>query len=151
MKKIRYILISLVALLLVTGCGSKNANSTLTCTKEQEDTGMKISEKHVMTFENDKVSLVDLKIDFVADDENVKTNWDSIVEILNQQFVYDDYEGVEFSKSSTSDSYTWALKVDLNKVSDEALDALDLNDVADSNEKYDDVKKDFEADGYTCK
>lgn len=150
MKKIKYLVITLLALLVVTGCGS---SKKLTCTKEESSSGIDMKQTITVNFNKDKVSKVKLSLNSKATDENVKSNWNLFSEALGSQFSSSSKEGIKITTKDDSKNYTYLieLEIDVNKAKKEDLEDYDMEDILDSNESYSDLKKEFEDQGYSCK
>lgn len=153
MKKLKYLVIMLFAIIFVTGCGSSN-EKTLTCTNTQEESGLKMEQTIVMKFKDDKVNYVKMTLDNAATDDLIKENWDMFASVLDEQFNTDEEtKGVKLTTNNNKDTYTYSvsIEVDVNEADEESLALYDMEDIADSDESYEDVKKSAEEDGYTCK
>lgn len=150
MKKAKYLVITLLALLVVTGCGS---GKKLTCTKEESSSGIDMKQTITVNFEKDKVSKVKLSLNSKATNETIKSNWNLFAETLGKQFSSSSKEGIKITTKNDSKNYSYLieLEVDVNKAKKEDLEEYDMEDVLDSTESYDDLKKDFEGEGYSCK
>lgn len=148
MKKIKFLLVAVVAVLFVTGCGNN-----LTCTKTEEESGIKVSQTISMDFNGNKVNYVKMTVDSVAIDETIKDNWDIFVNILDGQFEPKNEKGIKLSTNNDKNKYTYSVsyEVDLNKADKDALEEIGLENLLTSTDSREDVKKDAEADGYTCK
>ena len=64
MRKNKCILLLIIVLLLITGCKGKVENNTLTCTKEEIDEELKVEEKYIISFSNNKVTSLDMILNF---------------------------------------------------------------------------------------
>ena len=150
MKKIKYLVITLLALLVVTGCGS---SKKLTCTKEESSSGIDMKQTITVNFNKDKVSKVKLSLNSKATDENIKSNWNLFSEALGKQFSSSSKEGIKITTKDDSKNYTYLieLEIDVNKAKKEDLEDYDMEDILDSNESYSDLKKELEEQGYSCK
>lgn len=152
MKKLKYLVIMLFAIIFVTGCGSNE--KTLTCTNTEEESGLKMKQTIVMNFKDDKINNVKMTVDNEATDDLIKENWDMFASALDQQFNTDEEtKGVKLTTSNDKDTYNYSvsIEVDLNEANEESLALYDMEDIADSDESYEDVKKSAEEDGFTCK
>lgn len=149
MKSFKIFAGSLVAMVLLTGCGTK----TLTCTKTEEDSGLSMKEEVTMKFKNNKVNYVKMSIDSTATDDDIKDNWGLFVSFLGSAYEEKDEDGIKISVKNDEENYAYkvSIEVDLEKAGEKALAEYDLDGIADSNSKLEDVKKEAEEDGFTCK
>lgn len=160
MKKIKYLLIAAFSILLIAGCESNNvANTnikekTLTCTNSEEDSGLVMDEKVTIKFKNNKPYSIKMDLNTKVMDEEIKQYWDLFVQTLDEQYEeFEKTDGIEITKKSDDESYTYllTLEVDVDKAKKDDLTTLNLEDITNSNSTYEDVKKEAEKDGFTCK
>lgn len=151
MKKIKLLVLGALILLCFTGCGS---SKTLECSKSEDAEGMKTTMTYTMKFKSDKVNYLKMGMDFEATTEEVKEYWSYSIGMVDSMFSeYEEKDGLKIDSKNDEDNYkyTFSMELDLDKLTDEDLEELELDDVADSSSTYDEVKKDAEADGFTCK
>ncbi len=136
-----------LVLVLVTGCGGSKGK-TLTCTKSEDETGMKSTQTMKVSFSDDKASKINMTMKMDIDEE-YSSYISAFKSMLDSQFEnFKSKSGVKYDSKSDKDSITVDLEVDINKLSEEELGALDLDG---STGTYDEVKKALEKDEYTCK
>ena len=140
----------LAVVLLVTACGSEE---TLTCSSKDESSGLSMEQVVDMTFKDDKINKVKLTFNTKATNELYQEAWDEIIESLDEQFNESNSSGVSLTKENDADNYTYKieLSVDLDKASADALDEYDLSDMLEDDSTLEEIKKDLEDSGYTCK
>ncbi len=145
MKKLRVLSVLFLFTIIVTGCGGEK---TLTCTKSDDSTGMTMNQNIVTTFKSNKATKVDMSIDVVVDDQ-YKSQIGNIESSLKKQFSsYEEQKGVTFKTSTKDKTVNVNIVADLEKMDDAARKKLNITA---TDEKYDDVKEDFEDEGYSCK
>ena len=150
MKYFKGFFICLVAVVLLTGCGSKK----LTCSQSSDESGMKTEMKYTIGFKSDKPSTIKTETKMTATSDEVKESWSMMAGFMELGFAdFKDKAGVKIDSKNDEKKYTYTLTmdIDLNKISDDDLEGLDLSDIANSTSGYDDVKKDAEDAGFTCK
>lgn len=149
MKKFRILACSLVAVLVLTGCGNK----TLTCTKTESNSGLDMTQEISIKFKGKKVTNMKVSVDSKATTDTIKNNWDMFVGILDAQYPESNEEGVNITTQNNADKHTYkvSIDIDLNKASESALEEYDLDGVADVNSDIKTVKAAAEKSGYTCK
>ncbi len=136
--------------LVLTGCGGK----TLTCTMEESESGMEMKAKTVYKFDSngENVKKANVEMSVKVDDEAKKTleTIGMSMEDLSSSFSekFDDYKeaGIDVKTKTTDNSLSFKANIDVNKLTDEQLEDIDLNDI-----NYEEVKKDLEESGFTCK
>ncbi len=149
MKGLKTVFIVIIGLLCLTGCGEKR----LTCTHEENDSGVKTNQKIEMKFKDDKVTAIKMSIDSKATDEEAKSSWNMVTSLLEAAYEEVDEEGlkVTFKNDEKNYSYNLTFDVDLAKVKEENLEKYDLDSIVDSTSSLEEVKKSAEEDGFTCK
>lgn len=138
---------ALVSMLLLSGCG--NSTKTLSCSLEQSENGFSAKQTIEAKFVGNEVKNVGLDMTMTLDDE-LKDNKDLLISSLEEEFEeYQNKEGLDFNINSTSDTeIKLTLNADLEKMSDEDKEELDL---VDTTGDYEATKKELEDEGYTCK
>lgn len=149
MKGLKLLTIVVVGLLCLTGCGEK----TLTCTNTEEDSGVKMVQEAQMTFKDDQVTKVRMSIEATATDDDIKEYWGSFISAMESQYEEVDEEGVKLTLTNDEKNYKFnmTVEVDVTKASEDALVEYDLEQLADTTATLEEVKKEAEADGFTCK
>lgn len=150
MRGLKISVILLIAAIFLTGCSNEK---TLTCTNNEEQSGISMGQKVVMTFKNDKVSYVKMSIDSKATSSTIKDNWDMFASMMAEQFKEKEETGVSLTTKNNKEEHTFnvTLEIDLTKAKDDALSEYGLDGIADEKATYEDTKKEAEADGFTCK
>lgn len=150
MKKLKLFALAIVALLVMTGCGSEK---TLTCTNTEEGSGLEMGQEVVMKFKDDKINYVKMTINAKATDDTIKDNWDLFASTISGQYSNTEEAGVKITTKNDEKNYSYkiSLEVDLEKASEDALAKYDLEDITDKGSNMEDVKKAAEEDGFTCK
>lgn len=149
MKELKLLIIVVVGLLCLTGCGEK----TLICTNAEEDSGVKMVQEAQMTFKDDQVTKVRMSIEATATDDDIKEYWGSFISAMESQYEEVDEEGVKLTLTNDEKNYKFnmTVEVDVTKASEDALVEYDLEELADTTATLEEVKKEAEADGFTCK
>lgn len=150
-KRKLFCIFCLVGLCLVlTGCGNKDV---LTCSINQEQSGLSIDQTVQITFRKESVTKVMLTVDCKATTDSVKKDWNSFVKAMDTQFTDHDKNGISLTKKDDKANYTYqiVLDVDIKTVNDEDLEEYDLDGLANVEGTYSDVKKSAEAKGFSCK
>ena len=131
MKKGKLVVLALVTLVTLTGCGGKK----LACTMSEKTLGIQNNMSVEVTFKDNKVDKMKAIVDMVLPNEykeQKQTLIDNIKDSNENIEVIETKDGIRTTISGSSDM---AGELDLNE------------DIV----TYDDVKKEFEAQGYTCK
>lgn len=137
MKK--YLIAVVVLLLVMTGCGN---TKKLTCTLEKEKS------KEVLTFNYKKDELV--KVEGISTIyANKEVNEEDLA--LYGEFtcsLLGDEEYIDCSIEPKGKNVEITITMDLENLTDAELEEMGY---AKENSSYEEMKKDAEADGYTCK
>lgn len=130
MKKGILVLSSLVALVGLTGCGKK-----LTCTMDNSQSGLEASSKVEVKFKGDNVDSMKVSMDITVPEE-YKDEKQGLIDMFKES-----YEDVKVTETKNG------IRIE----ADENNSAFAGLDIKDKTVSYDDVKKAFEGQGYTCK
>lgn len=149
MKGLKLLVIAVVGLFCLTGCGEK----TLTCTNTEEDNGVSMVQEARMTFKDDKVTKVRMSIEASATSDELREYWSSFISMMESQYEEVNEDGVTLTLNNDENNYkfTMTVEVDINKASPDALDEYSLSELADTNATLEEVKAEAEADGFTCR
>ncbi len=153
MKKVKYLVIAILALFVVTGCGSKE--KTLECTSNSEQNSIVDMNRAIkVTFnDQDKVKGVKLSIDVKLLDDSYKSVWGELVSGIESEYKATSKTGIKLTTKNDDKKYKYnlTLDIDLEKASKEDLAEYGLSDLVGTEETYDSLKKSAEASGLTCK
>lgn len=149
MKKI-LLGLGLCSTLALTGCGGK----TLSCTMNQNESGMDMKSKMVVKFDSKgtEVKKVNVEMNITVSDDAKKTmeslgmSMEDLSETMSSSF--DDLKESGFSVDSKVKNNTISFKanIDSSKLTDEQKEDMNLN-----GDSIDSIKKDLESSGFTCK
>ena len=143
MKKGLMGLVALCVMFILTGCGTE----TLTCTMSQEESGMTMNQKAVVTFENNEVTKMKMNVDVEVDD--TYASYIGMMEsMLESQFTQYSDNGAKVDVSSGDNKINVSIDMDVKNMTDEQKENLDMEDVYGSKDA---TKKELEEQGYTCK
>lgn len=130
MRKGKLILLSLMAVLALTGCGKKE----LSCTMSSTENGVKMEQTLEVKFDGDTLDDVNIVMDM-----EIPESLSSSMDLLKST-----YEALDFKVEETSKG----LKLTADGDSKYIKENLNLGETKAS---YDDTKKRLETAGYTCK
>ena len=139
-------LLILLCLIILTGC-DKNKDNTLNCTLTKEVSGNTVIQNVVASFSNDRVFKVDIKHEMKLNDE-----YTEYIDTFRQQIdaQFDDFknkQGITTNLNQTSNTIIFTISIDISEIDNEAKKVIGIN-VSGS---YNNTKKSFENEGYTCK
>lgn len=141
MKKLS-ILLCLVSIMVLTGCGSKN--DEVVCTMKEEQSGITLDQEIKIKFKSNKVDTAEFVMNAKFDEE-YKSYASYFVSTLESQFEsYEDTYGITVNVKETSDGAKIDFKMDKSTYEK-------MYGTADAAESKDDVISDLEKQGYTCK
>lgn len=146
MKKYLGICFAVVLVSFATGCGSKT--KTLKCTMEQNLSVYEMQQNVNVSFKKDNITKMEI-IQTVKVDETYSSYMSELEKTLATVFdSYKDTKGFDISTKTDGNTIKTTLVADFSKMDDDAKDSLDI---VDTKAKYEDAKKAFEAQGYSCK
>ena len=143
MKKALMGLAAVALTFILTGCGTE----TLTCTMSQSETGMKMDQKAVITFEDNEVTNINKNVD-VNVDETYSSYVDFMKSMLEEQFKSYSDNGGKVNIDSENNKISIKIDMDVKNMTDDQKKNLDLEDVYGTKDA---TKKELESQGYTCK
>lgn len=142
MKKI-YTLLSIIALILLTGC-DKNK---LTCTKKEEANNFTFESKYVFTFNKESIKKATMSSTgtLLGDYNNEDAIADYATTAESAATQYNSVEGITAKVNTNKNKVTLNVDIDPAKLSseDKVEYGVDMN--------KDDLTKELEGLGYTCK
>lgn len=128
------------------------STKTLECTMTDSETGMKMKQTMKVSFKNNSITKLGMATKITLDDEYmdyIDMLESSLEEEFETQFAdYMDKKGVTMNNKTKGNVLLFELEADLTKMDEETKEELDMVGKSDS---YDEVKKSFEEEGYTCK
>jgi len=130
MKRGKLVLLSLVTVLVLTGCGKKE----LTCTMSAEQNGVNMEQTIEVKFDGNTIDDMSIVMD-VEIPENLSSQKDTFKTT---------YEALDFKVEEIDKG----LRLTADRDSKYVKENLDLGE---SKANYDDAKKQFENAGYKCK
>lgn len=131
--------------LLTSGCGN---TKVLECSMSEENDGMEMSQVVKATYKKDALSKVDMTMKVTVDEEYAEY-MDLFTTSLTSEFKnLEDKKGVTLNSETKDNTLTFNLVADLDKMDNDAKEELDMEEDAGT---YEEAKKYFEEEGYTCK
>lgn len=145
MKKSLIVFVSVIALGLTVGCGSKT--KVLKCTRTENQSGMEMKETEKITFNGSTVKNYEAEFSVVLD-EKYKSYKSLFTTSIESQFKsYNDIDGVTVETKDDNDTIKIVITANVPKMKEADLKKLDLTKKA----SYDKTKKDRISSGYECK
>ena len=150
MKILKLLGVVSIFCLLLSGCGNEQV---LSCSMTQEQSGATMEQVFDVTFTKEEVSNVKMAINTKVTDEVSDSDWDSLVDLLDEQYATVNKNGFQITKENNKKerSYNITIDVDVNKAKKEDLAEYDLEGLAGAQGTYDDIKEQMENSGLTCK
>lgn len=145
-----FILFSCISILVLAGCGSNssNGNKTLECSSTGP-VGIASSEQNYkIYFDNESVVKLSIDINVTLNEQDDITRDNLENDVSNAFDVYKNRDGVSYSSNVKDNGFNVRLDVNFNKLSDEDKASISL---INSEKSYDEIKNEFESDGFSCK
>ncbi len=147
MKNKKLIAITLILLLMVTGCGKNNENidtKTITCTYNSNDVknGYKMQETKKVTYKDDMtiteaISIIDIKFlneEAKNDMKDIIESYESMKEIYNNGNYY---QGTKLDVETSDNKFRVTYTYDIAKLNEESLNENEFKDYILKNNKFD--------------
>ncbi len=153
MKKISMIFLSLLVIVLITGCGkSDGKEQKLVCTTVQNEDGMDFEQVISMTYKNDKLKYLEIEVNTKITDSTIKENWEAFKKSMDEENKEFNKDGVSLKTEKNDKNYEYKviLNVDVENASEEALNEQGFSDLKDDTSTLEDSKKEAEKDGAVC-
>ena len=150
MKILKLLGVVSIFCLLLSGCGNEQV---LSCSMTQEQSGATMEQVFDVTFTKEEVSNVKMAINTKVTDEVSDSDWDSLVDLLDEQYATVNNNGFQITKENNKKerSYNITIDVDVNKAKKEDLAEYDLESLSGAQGTYDEIKEQMKKSGLTCK
>ncbi len=155
-KKISMIFLSLLVIVLITGCGitkeKEVKEQTLVCTTTESDDDMDIEQVISMTYKNDKLKQMKMEVNTKLNNPDIKENWEEFKKSMDKNNEEFEKEGI-ISKVVINDQnyeYNTILDIDFDKASEEDLKEQGFDGLKDEEGTLEESKESAEKDGATC-
>ena len=153
MKKISTMFLSLLVIVLITGCGTvEEKEQKLVCTTTENEDGMVIEQVISMTYKNDKLKHMTMEVNSKITDSTVKENWEKYKEFMDENNQEFNKDGVSLRVEVDDNSYEYntILDIDVENASEEVLKEQGFDGIKDDTSTLEDSKEEAEKDGATC-
>ena len=149
MKKIKLLGTISIFCFLLSGCGN---GQVLSCSMTQEQSGATMKQTVDITFKKEEVSNVKMAIDTKVTDDVSDSDWNSLVDMLDEQYPAADKDGFKLTRDNDEKkrSYNITIDVDVDKAKEDDLAEYGLEGLAGAQGTYDDIKEQMENSGLTC-
>ena len=145
MKKSFYVGTIIVGTCLLSGCGTKK----LECTRSNEySEEMKMNQTINAKFKSNHVTFLSMNMDIELGENYLEYKNELISSVESEFDNLKDTDGIKYSTKDNENGFTFSLEADINKLSDNEKKELDL---INTEQSYEEAKKEFENEGYICK
>ena len=150
MKKISMLFLSLLAITLMVGCGTKTKK--LVCTTKETEDGMDFEQVISMTYKNDKLKSMKVVVNTKITDSDVQKNWQEFKEYMEKENKEFNKDGVSLKVEENDKKYEYKtiLDIDVENATEEALKEQGFDGLKDSGNTLESNKEEAEKDGATC-
>ena len=153
MKKISMLFLSVMMLVLLTGCGTtKDVEKELICTTTESEEGLDIEQVISMTYKNDKLKRMKMEVNTKITDATIKENWEEFKKSMDKDNTEFTKEGMTLKVETNDQNYEYktTLDIDLETVSDETLKDQGFDGLKDDDSTLESTKEEAEKDGANC-
>ena len=153
MKKVNIIFLSLLVLILVTGCGTtEDKEEKLVCTTTEKEDGMSVEEVISMTYKNDKLKRMTMEVNTTITDTDIKENWQEFKKHMDESNEEFNKDGVSLKVEVNDQNYEYntILDIDIENASEDILKEQGFEGLKNDKSTLKDSKKSAEEDGATC-
>lgn len=145
MKKFFVVSVIVITIGFLTGCG--NSSKTLKCTKDDSATGMKMNQKVNVDFKGKDVTKMEI-LETVTVEDSYTSYINELKSAFESQFAnYNNKKGISMDTKTDGNQIKISISADFATMDEDAKETLDI---VNTKAEYDDMKKAFEAQGYTC-
>lgn len=134
MRKLKYVILPIVAVLVLSGCG--NENKTLTCTMDTQMSGMETKATVDIKFNDDKIDTMKVTMDMDLPEEYKD----------QKQTLIDTFE--KSGSGMKAEETEKGIRITADQDSKYVADTFGIKG---KEADYDEVKEAFESQNYTCK
>ena len=158
MKKVSRMFLSLLIVVLMTGCTTKEEKEelvkeqTLVCTTTESDEDMDIEQVISMTYKNDKLKQMKMEVNTKLNNPDIRENWEEFKKSMDKNNEEFEKEGI-ISKVVINDQnyeYNTILDIDFDKASEEDLKEQGFDGLKDEEGTLEESKESAEKDGASC-
>ena len=153
MKKISMLFLSLLVIVLVTGCGDvEDKEQKLVCTTTENEEGMSIEQVISMTYKNEKLNHMAMEINTTITDSTIQDNWEDFKKSMDENNQEFNKDGVSLDVVVDNEHYKYNTiwNIDVTNASEEVLKEYGFEDIKNDNSTIEENKKLAEKDGATC-
>ena len=155
MKKFSMLCLSLLVIVLTTGCGTTEdevKEQKLVCTTTESEDGMSIEQVISMTYKNDKLKRMTMEVNTTITDSTVKENWEQFKKSMDENNEEFDKDGVSLKINVDDQNYEYntILDIDVENASEEVLKEQGFEDIKDDKSTIEESKEAAEQDGARC-
>ncbi len=153
MKKICMLFLSLMVMVLFTGCDEVSEHEQkLVCTSTENDDSMSTEQVISMTYKNDKLNHMTMEVNTKITDADAKDYWKYFKESMDEDNEEFNKDGVSLTVSYDDENYEYktVLDIDVLNASEEVLKEQGFEDLKEDNSTIEENKKLAEEDGAVC-
>ena len=156
MKKISMLFLSLLVIILITGCGTTEKKEvkeqTLVCTTTESDEDMDIEQVISMTYKNDKVTQMKMEVNTKLNNLDIRENWEAFKKSMDENNEEFEKDGISLKVVVNDQNYEYntILDIDVEKASEEDLKEQGFEGLKDDKSTLEESKESAEKDGAVC-
>ncbi len=156
MKKVSMIFFSLLAIILITGCGATEEKEvkeqTLVCTTTESDEDMDIEQVISMTYKNDQLKQMKMEVNTKLNNSTIKENWEAFKKSMDENSQEFEKDGMSLKVVVSDENYEYntILDIDVDKASEEDLKEQGFEGLKDDKSTLEESKESAEKDGAIC-
>ena len=153
MKKMGILILCLLVISLITGCGtSQKGEQKLVCTTTENDEEMITKEVISMIYKNDKLKRMTMEVTTKITDSEVQEQWDDFKASMDNNNEEFNEDGMALTVDVNDEEYEYKtiLDIDVENATEEKLKEQGFEGIKDDNSTLEESKKAAEEDGAVC-
>lgn len=152
MKKIKYLLVLLLGIVVITGCESNEKEKTMVCTRTVNQGTISMDLKYTVTYKGDYVQQIESIEKVKSSDPATLTTFKDTIEVTYKPYL--DIKYYDFDIAVDEDTLISTVKIDYSKIDTKKLIEIDSANsqlfTDDGKAKLETIKATYKASGATC-
>ena len=152
MKKLKYLVVLLLGIVVITGCESNDKEKTMVCTRTINQDSISMDLKYTVTYKGEYVQQIESVEKVKTSDPTTLTTFKDTIEATYKPYL--DIKYYDFNVTVEDDTLTSTVKIDYSKIDTKKLVEIDSANsqlfTDDGKAKLETIKATYKASGDTC-